>query len=66
MGWNRISEKLIGLSLVSLFVLSAPALAIEQFGTPKGDEGMRIFKATEHQHYSGQFHLSGQKATLIG
>jgi len=29
---------------------------------------MRIFKATDHQHYnySGQFHLSGQKTTLIG
>jgi hypothetical protein len=65
-GWNQIAAKLLGLSLVSLFVLCVPALATEQFGTPKGDEGTRIFKATEHQHYSGTFHLSGQKTTLIG
>lgn len=37
-----------------------------QFGTPKDGEGTRIFKATEHPFYSGQFHLSGQKATLAG
>ncbi|MBH0183708.1 MAG: hypothetical protein HP490_19065, partial [Nitrospira sp.] len=43
-----------------------PAAVAQQFGTPKGDEGTRIFKATEHPHYSGQFHLSGQKAILIG
>ena len=65
-GWNRTAAKLLGLSLVSLCVLYVPALAIEQFGAPKGDEGARIFKATEHPHYSGQFHLSGQRTTLIG
>lgn len=37
-----------------------------QFGTPKGTEGTRIFKAPEHPFYSGQFHLSGGKATLVG
>ena len=37
-----------------------------QFGTPKGGEGMRIFKATEHPFYSGEFHLKGERATLIG
>jgi len=37
-----------------------------QFGTPKEAEGTRIFKATEHPFYSGQFHLGGQKATLVG
>jgi hypothetical protein len=37
-----------------------------QFGTPKGDEGTRIFKATEHPNYSGQFRIRGQKATLVG
>ena len=65
-GWDRMAAKLLSLSLVSLCVLYLPALAIEQFGTPKEDEGTRIFKATEHQHYSGQFHLSGQRTTLIG
>ena len=65
-GWNRVAVKLLSLSLVSLLALCVSALATGQFGTPKGDEGTRIFTATEHQHYSGQFHLSGQKATLIG
>jgi len=37
-----------------------------QFGTPKGNEGTRIFKATEHPFYSGRFHLTGQRTTLIG
>lgn len=37
-----------------------------QFGTPKGNEGTRIFKAAEHPYYSGQFRISGQRATLIG
>ena len=43
-----------------------PAAVAGQFGTPKEDEGTRIFKAAEHPHYSGQFHLSGQKAMLVG
>jgi hypothetical protein len=30
-----------------------------QFGTPKGSEGTRIFKATEHPFYSGEFRLKG-------
>ena len=37
-----------------------------QFGTPKGAEGTRIFKAQEHPFYSGEFHLKGERATLIG
>ena len=37
-----------------------------QFGTPKGMEGTRIFKAPEHPFYSGEFHLKGERATLIG
>ena len=35
-----------------------------QFGTPKGAEGTRIFKATEHPFYSGEFHLKGNRTTL--
>jgi hypothetical protein len=38
----------------------------DQFGTPKGTEGTRIFKATEHPYYSGEFHLTGGRATLVG
>src|SRR5437899_8824797 len=37
-----------------------------QFGTPKGSEGTRIFKATEYPYYSGQFRIRGQKATMVG
>lgn len=39
---------------------------VGQFGTPKGEEGTRIFHATEHPNYSGEFHIRGQKATLVG
>lgn len=37
-----------------------------QFGTPKGMEGTRMFNATEHPYYSGEFHLSGASATMVG
>lgn len=37
-----------------------------QFGTPKGTEGTRIFKAAEHPHYSGEFRLKGERAMLVG
>jgi hypothetical protein len=44
-----------------------PAYAEEgQFGTPKGTEGTRIFKPTEHPFYTGEFRLKGERATLIG
>ncbi|HXF91932.1 MAG TPA: hypothetical protein VNK46_04175 [Nitrospiraceae bacterium] len=36
------------------------------FGTPKGTEGTRIFKAVEHPFYTGEFHIKGERATLIG
>jgi hypothetical protein len=37
-----------------------------QFGTPKGTEGTRFFQATEHPYYSGEFHLTGGHATMVG
>ena len=37
-----------------------------QFGTPKGEEGTRIFKATEHTSYSGHFRLTGRDGMLVG
>jgi hypothetical protein len=49
--------------LILIFVGGATA---GQFGTPKGEEGTRIFNATEHPTYSGHFRLTGQKGTLIG
>lgn len=42
------------------------AAASDQFGTPKGDEGTRIFKATEHPHYTGHFQITGRQTTLVG
>ena len=36
------------------------------FGTPKGDEGTRIFKAAENPFYGGQFHLTGSQTILVG
>lgn len=63
---NRNLITVVGVAMVMLVWSSLFALATGQFGTPKEDEGTRIFKATEHPSYSGRFHLSGQKALLIG
>jgi len=52
--------------LTVLGALSVGSAQGGQFGTPKGEEGTRIFKATEHPNYSGEFHIRGQKATLVG
>src|SRR4030095_84389 len=55
-----------------LFVLSAflimpeASWAESQFGTPKDDQGTRIFKAPEHPFYSGELRLKGDRATLVG
>ncbi len=51
--------------LTALFVAVAVS-ADYQFGTPKGEEGTRIFAATEHPNYTGQFRVSGNRATFIG
>ena len=51
---------------LTLMCLCAASVIAGQFGTPKGEEGTRIFKAEEHPQYSGQFHLTGQKAILVG
>lgn len=37
-----------------------------QFGTPRGQEGTRIFKAIEYPYYSGEFRITGHRATLVG
>lgn len=49
---------------ITLFVSATAEEA--RFGTPKGAEGTRIFKATEHPFYSGAFRLKGNRATLVG
>ena len=60
-GWMVALSALIG----AVFWLSAMAEE-GQFGTPKGTEGSRIFKATEHPYYSGEFRFKGERTTLIG
>jgi hypothetical protein len=60
------SKPLVTLVLITLLVLPFSALADNQFGTPNGNEGTRIFQATEHPYYSGEFHISGGRATLVG
>lgn len=57
----------LAVTSLTVMLISIPGEAeIIQFGTPKGEEGTRIFKATEHQNYSGEFRLKGEKATLVG
>jgi hypothetical protein len=53
-------------TVVAMALIFVPAAIAGQFGTPKENEGTRIFQPAEHPYYSGQFHLSGQKTTLIG
>ncbi len=57
-----------GICLVFLALTPIVSIGADpgQFGTPKGDEGTRIFKATEHPNYSGQFRLAGQGTVLVG
>ena len=56
----------VGSTVLALTLMFVTAAVAGQFGTPKENEGTRVFKPTEHPHYSGQFQLSGQKAILIG
>ncbi|HET6466238.1 MAG TPA: hypothetical protein VFH55_11570 [Nitrospiria bacterium] len=63
----RLSRWLISIVFLVVLVMSRSIGAeVAKFGTPKGEEGTRIFQATEHPHYSGQFHITGQHATLVG
>lgn len=64
---NHMTTWVIALS-ASLLVAGWSAVQAEdsQFGTPKGLEGTRIFKAMEHPFYSGEFRLKGERATLVG
>jgi hypothetical protein len=63
--WQR--GWLFVLSFAFTGVVLSSALAEEAlFGTPKGTEGTRIFKATEHPFYSGKFRLTGGATQLIG
>ena len=61
----RLSTTLGAMALV-LIAGTSSAENPGQFGTPKGNEGTRIFKAPEHPYYSGQFRIRGKMATLVG
>ena len=63
---HNTPARLVGSTVLAMALMFLPAAMAGQSGTPKEHEGTRIFHATEHPRYSGQFHLSGQKATLIG
>ncbi len=53
--------------LFALLMLLKPTVShAGQFGTPKDEEGIRIFKSTEHPTYTGRFHVSGTRSTLVG
>ena len=54
------------LFMASLYTSAVLGVEDGKFGTPKGDEGTRVFRATEHPHYSGEFHIKGERTTLIG
>lgn len=60
------SKKVLGAALILFSLIALFGAVTGQFGTPKGDEGTRIFTATEHPYYSGEFHLTGGRATLVG
>jgi len=45
----------IGSSMLVLVFAYGPAASAQTIRDSEGDEGTRIFKATEHPHYSGQF-----------
>src|SRR5579884_4323969 len=59
-------SSILGVLLLALTAGTSAGEEPKQFGTPKGDEGTRIFKADEHPFYSGQFRLAGQQTFLIG
>ncbi|MBA3966462.1 MAG: hypothetical protein H0X47_11915 [Nitrospirales bacterium] len=57
---------LVSLTWFLLTIMFLGQATAGQFGTPKDEEGTRIFKPIEHPTYSGHFRLAGQKGTLIG
>jgi hypothetical protein len=65
-GTPSLQWVLVMTGLILTGLLATAGAEVSQFGTPKGEEGTRIFKATEHPFYSGDFHLKGERATLIG
>ncbi|HEU4683430.1 MAG TPA: hypothetical protein VFS39_02885 [Nitrospira sp.] len=54
------------LLVVALLIMPETGWTETQFGIPKDDQGTRIFNASEHPFYSGEFRLKGGRATLVG
>jgi hypothetical protein len=59
-------SSILGVLVLVLMTGMSRGEETKKFGTPKGDEGTRIFKADEHPFYSGRFHLTGQRGFLVG
>ena len=64
-GYRSTTARTLSLLVFSLAFSSVPRAIAEQFGTPNENEGTRIFSPLNIRT-SGQFHLSGQRTTLIG
>ena len=56
-GYGTMTTQAVSLLFLSLTFSSVPPVIAGRFGTPKENEGTRIFQATEHPYYSGQFHF---------
>jgi hypothetical protein len=63
---HSTAAPLVASTVVAMALMFVFAAVAGQFGTPKENGGTRIFKPAEHPYYSGQFHLTGQRTTLIG
>lgn len=64
---TRLSRRLLPIMILTVSIFSPSTNAeVVKFGTPRDQEGTRIFKAIEYPHYSGHFHLTGQRTTLVG
>jgi hypothetical protein len=73
MPMTPLMTPLLRIAIISVAVTACVGIASKllqantpQFGTPKDQEGTRIFQATEHPYYTGEFHLSGAQTMLMG
>lgn len=68
MKWYKVMKKSSILGSLIFFLMAGVSMGEDplQFGTPKKEEGTRIFKADENPFYTGQFNLTGSQTALIG
>jgi hypothetical protein len=62
MKWKWAALCIASAAGLSMAVLSAEP----RFGTPQATEGTRIFKATDHNQYSGLYRITGGRTVLVG